>query len=460
MHYKDRISKSVFDIDDNNYVVFANSLIEARYKMSLNESKIYIAIISLIGKDDQDIKAYEVEAKSLKNILNSDDFNIYDDVKQTVRKLASRIIEIEKKETKDWRAIPIWSELRYKNGILYAEFSEKIKPYLYFLKKDFTSFLLKEYKSFTSKYSIRIYQFLKQYQKIGERIFDIEDLRLKIGIEKGKLENFAYFRRRVIEVAQKELENTPLAFTWEVTKKSKGGKVVEIKFILKHKQVALTKEETLQDLQQAQQKSQVSDKNESFQNTIIGLLEQLPQERRTHAAEMLLASYLQTYGADYIKRQIEYVNKQKPNNYFAYLKKAIEKDYANSQIAELEKARQQKMLEKALQDLEAERQHSIEVAVDREKSLIYSEYLSLLDDKEKEEFLKKYLEKAKELYPNVKEDSFEMEFKVECLAVEDIIAGNNIYQIRLSKVRERAEKQAQAEFEQSKQSLYMKLQNN
>ncbi|MEM3830367.1 MAG: hypothetical protein QXP36_14315, partial [Conexivisphaerales archaeon] len=78
----------------------------------------------------------------------------------------------------------------------------------------------------------------------------------------------------------------------------------------------------------------------------------------------------------------------------------------------------------------------------------------------KEDLLRKYLEKAKKLYPNVKENSYEMEFKVEYLITEDIIAKNEIYQKRLNKAREIAEKQAQIEYERSKESLYMRLQNN
>lgn len=117
------------------------------------------------------------------------------------------------------------------------------------------------------------------------------------------------------------------------------------------------------------------------------------------------------------------------------------------------------MFDKAVKDLEEEKNHDIEVAIDKEKSSIYSEYMSLLNDNNKQEFLERYTKKAKELYPNITEDSFEMEFKIECLITEDIISENKNYQMRLAKVSERAEAAAQAEFERAKTSLTISFQH-
>ena len=372
MYSRNGKSKIVTNIDDNSYVVFANSLIEARYKMSLNESKIYIAIISLIDKEAQGLEIYQVDVKTLKDILNSDDLNIYDDVKQTVRKLASRIIEIENKEARDWRAIPIWSELRYKNGVLYAEFSDKIKPYLYLLKKDFTSFILKEFKPFTSKYSIRMYQLLKQYQSIGERIFKIDDLRLKLGIENSKLKNFAYFRKYVLDMSQKELDNTPMAFDWEISKKGKSNKILEIKFILKNRNPnrkfknidkdddfvtqLLTKKEDDLVLHE------ITDNKTLFQKFKM-LYKLIPHQYKTKALDSLLAKYVQEKGYLYVKQNIEYVlNQKNVKNFMLYLTKAFEKDYGYATTSEIDTRIKQddaKMFFEAVKNIDLEYKNTI-----------------------------------------------------------------------------------------------------
>ena len=77
----------------------------------------------------------------------------------------------------------------------------------------------------------------------------------------------------------------------------------------------------------------------------------------------------------------------------------------------------------------------------------------MLEDEEKKELLKKYLEKAKELYPDLDEKSFEMEFKVERLIIEDIIAKNELFQRRLEKAKAKAEERAQILFEAEKKKL-------
>lgn len=432
-------------------VVKGNTLIMSRYNLSLAEQRLILQVVSMINKDDEDFKNYAVYVSDYLDLINSNSPNTYQKIKEFSETLLKKPLHIPQDDggffVCNW-----FAGLKYepKKGMLICSFHPNLRPYLLQLKKNFTSYRLKNILSLSSKYSIRLYEILKRYEGLGSILIDLAEFRELLAIPDSYF--YKNIKQQILKPLQKEFKmHTDVSFSFEEVKNNK--KVTTIKFTINS---------NLKPIEKNQKEPSNADYNiEGLpQNQLSMLLNELPQEKRTHGAERIFSLYLQTYDADYIKRQIEYVNKQKPNNYFGYLKKAIEEDYTNSQMAESEKARQQKMLGKALQDLEEERQHSVEVSIDKEKSAIYSEYLSLLDEKEKEEFLRKYFEKAKKLYPDVKENSFEMEFKVECLAVEDIIADNNIYQIRLSKVRERAEKQAQAEFERSKESLYSKLKSN
>lgn len=54
-------------------------------------------------------------------------------------------------------------------------------PYLLQLKERFTRYELKNILYFKNKYSIRIYELLKQYEKIGKREINIKELRGYLG---------------------------------------------------------------------------------------------------------------------------------------------------------------------------------------------------------------------------------------------------------------------------------------
>lgn len=75
----------------------------------------------------------------------------------------------------------------------------------------------------------RIYELLKQYEKIGTRSIDLIDLRAYLSINDNEYPVWGVFSRDVLKVAQKALrENTDIYFEYEPIKK--GRKVVAVRF--------------------------------------------------------------------------------------------------------------------------------------------------------------------------------------------------------------------------------------
>jgi hypothetical protein len=189
------------------------------------------------------------------------------------------------------------------------------------------------------------------------------------------------------------------------------------------------------------------------------LLDAVPEQERSKQLENYLAKCLKSYDARYLLHQIEYVAQQKPKNFVAYLKKAIEEDFANNELAEeqekAEKERIERVIKEKLERLEKEKQHDIDVFISKEKSRIYSDFMSALSDDERQDLLQKYKAKVKEMHPDLDENknSFSFEFEVENMITEDIIAENKIYQIRLEKARKEAEQRAEMEFQREKRKL-------
>lgn len=77
----------------------------------------------------------------------------------------------------------------------------------------------------------RIYELLKQYQKLGVRTIGLTDLRAFLSIGVNEYPKWAIFARDVLKVAQKALkESTDICFDYEPIKK--GKKVVQVKFTI------------------------------------------------------------------------------------------------------------------------------------------------------------------------------------------------------------------------------------
>jgi plasmid replication initiation protein len=115
-------------------------------------------------------------------------------------------------------------------GTIDIRFDPFLRPYLLELKREFTSYKLENVVQLKSTYAIRIYELLKQYEKIKERTFLLNDLRKLLGAEEI-YPAYGNFKQRVLVPAQKELKNkTDISFDLEEIKT--GRRVTKVKFII------------------------------------------------------------------------------------------------------------------------------------------------------------------------------------------------------------------------------------
>ena len=96
------------------------------------------------------------------------------------------------------------------------------------LKERFVSYNLKYILPLTSTYTIRIYQLLKEYEKLTKRYFTVEELQEILQVPKSYLP-YGKFKQKVLQVAEKDLlEHTDIYFTIEEEKE--GRKVSRLIF--------------------------------------------------------------------------------------------------------------------------------------------------------------------------------------------------------------------------------------
>ena len=333
------------DVTGKELAVVSNAIIEARFtqfqadQFQMNELKIFMTAVSMIDKNDEEFSLCKISAKSLQNILNiTNKSQIYETVKESVDRMTLKsAITIEDKAKKKWTTYFLFSMLDYYDGILSVEFNKYMRPFLLQLKKNFTKFRLSEFRTFRSKYSIRLYQLLKQYENLKERIFELKDLRLKLGVTDDKLKKFIEFRRRVLNTAQKELSSTPLAFQYYPIKE--GRKFTKIKFVLKGKE-NIKREDIKTNI-----KLHCLPTASSPEPSVGKLINLIPPEYLTGAIKKMIIKSAKENGAEYVKRNIQYTINANPKNFVAYLSIALKENYGEKSESKLifeEKAKEEK----------------------------------------------------------------------------------------------------------------------
>jgi plasmid replication initiation protein len=144
--------------------------------------------------------------------------------------LIGKVYEIE--EADRLLQISILSEAVYikGKGIIEVRFTPSLKPYLLQLKQHFTATPLKYILSFKSVHSMRIYEMLHQFKSTGFFVEKVQKLKYRLKIE-DKYASYSAFKKYVLEQAQKELEQTDMAFTFREIKN--GRKIDRIEFSIK-----------------------------------------------------------------------------------------------------------------------------------------------------------------------------------------------------------------------------------
>jgi plasmid replication initiation protein len=236
----------IITVRSKKLVVKSNYIVEASYKLSLGEQRVIYVLTSMIQFNDEDFKPYKFTVKEFTEILGTKSKDMYKQVAEYVEGLRDRDLTIIKEKSilkTKWLSS---AEYFTDDGYVELEFSPKLKPYLLLLKERFTQLNLSQMVSFTSQYSGRIYELLKQYGQIGERTFKVEDLKRILGIQSNEYKLYGDFKRKILNKSKQEInDNSDLYIDFEEIKEVR--KVVTIKFIIKNKpgkavdEIAITK---------------------------------------------------------------------------------------------------------------------------------------------------------------------------------------------------------------------------
>ena len=249
----------------------SNVLIESKSSTSLFERKLLNIAIAKATIVEGELIA-SVSTKDIKNYLHISGNSIYTRLKEASKETLGHVVSIEDEGQENFIMFNVVNKCEYRDGVFTTRFTKEMKPHIYNLKKDYTRMSLDVLCSFKSLFTTRIYEILRtQYYRFEKeqteelivpkppkKPYSLSELKFTLNVvdanasktvkrlvEQGKFEealeeikdasfeDWRNFRRKVLEVAKKELEESEyseICFDYEPVKVGKGGKVTGVRF--------------------------------------------------------------------------------------------------------------------------------------------------------------------------------------------------------------------------------------
>lgn len=321
------------NINKKSLVVQSNRMVEAKYRLSVEEQKIIKILVSQIQKEDEDFKDYEFRIKELAELLGMEHSNPYGVLRVITKKLVSRVLEFYNPETSSLLQTSWLSSAEYKTGqgTVAICFDPKLKPLLLQLQSYFTKYELGHILRFKGRYTIRFFEFRKSFlgRNKKEMVVDMRELREILGLKKTEYREFFNFKVRVLESARLELlEKTGKSFTWESVRQGRGGKVTGVRFVFDGENGPSQEGATVPALEIKTERSESDTANHD--PSVTGLLTRLGISPKT--AQELAGQYDEPYILEKIaivEAHPEYVK-----NAAGFVITALQEDWKDAKIEE------------------------------------------------------------------------------------------------------------------------------
>lgn len=213
-------------------VVKANSLIEASYRLTLDEMRLLALTIGTMNpKSDQQVFEFSVsEFVNQFPDVNAD--RAYTQIKSAIERISERWVKTEdERHVTKFRWVSSQTYFK-KEGRFKIALTNEIMPYLTQLKGQFTQYQLNHISGFSSVHAIRLYELFTQYKRLGERYISVEELKKWLQLE-DKYDRYNNLNQWVLIPALSEInEKSDLFVGYEPIKR--GRKIIGVEFNITH----------------------------------------------------------------------------------------------------------------------------------------------------------------------------------------------------------------------------------
>lgn len=228
----------------NELVVKSNRLVEASYRLGLNEQRIILYAICRCREEEKglfpDLPVTITAESFAKQFPSIDKTNVYRQLKEAMDALYERSVTIHDIDPASGHARvkkTRWvSEAAYVDGAgnVQVIFTPEVIKYITRLETEFTSYQLEKVGHMTSAHAVRIYELLAQHREIGNRTLNLKWLRETLQIAADEYKLTADFIKRVLDVAVDQInKHSDLTVSYKPVKT--GRAITDFAFKIKDK---------------------------------------------------------------------------------------------------------------------------------------------------------------------------------------------------------------------------------
>ena len=226
-------------IKKNYLIKKRNVLNEIRANsMTLQELRFFSIYLSKINPKDINTRVVRFSLNDFQAIMELDSRIKIDYMKRVTDSLLCKVVNVPN-ERGGYTGFQLFKECvvdidEKEEWYVEIDAHDKALPLMFEFQSRFFSYQLWNALRLRSSNQLRMYEILKQYEKIGSRVIGVNELRELLGIGKDEYPRFNDFKNRVLDACQQALrEITDLKFTYEpYGKRGKGGKILSLKFII------------------------------------------------------------------------------------------------------------------------------------------------------------------------------------------------------------------------------------
>lgn len=318
----------------------AKPLIEACKEFDLNEGRLfYLSLLELRPQLSAKIGQKEFERITIPSAdvikLFGGNKAYYQRLKNVAKRLQSRLVTV-KEDNETFHRLNIFREMQFdkKKGGLAIRFNEDMRPYILELAgKPYTKIAARTIFTLNSVYAIRLLELLLEYQNIPtfqqngriERYISVEDMRFYCNVDKSKYSKTSDFTRNVIKRPLEDI-NCCTGYKVSFSCKKNGRAIVGYNFVMEMSADIGNITENIEQISKIIE----NDRKERASKVVSGF-GMYAELIRNGIGKIVARRLVASYSTARIRNNIEYTMQQtKIKNKAAYLRRAIEDDYAST----------------------------------------------------------------------------------------------------------------------------------
>ncbi len=222
----------------------SNNLVESRYKFDIWETRFFLSILANIQKEHIDFKTYRIRYKDVIKTFGLKSGDAYASLREAAKSLIRKTVRttysvngVERELERNLiSAIDYMSEGQVgteNHEYIDVVVHDEMKPFLLQLSKNFTAYDLRNVAQL-GVYSIRLYELLKQYESIGSRTLEVEEMKKMFELD-TEYPKYNDFYRWVIMPSEAEINKHTDLLILDIEKIKEGRRVVALRFKMRSK---------------------------------------------------------------------------------------------------------------------------------------------------------------------------------------------------------------------------------